>query len=40
MNPALYAKQFSYEGFEWIDHGDHEQSILSYLRKSNDEKDT
>ena len=38
--PALYAKQFSYEGFEWIDHGDHEQSILSYLRKTNDEKDT
>ena len=38
--PALYAKQFSHEGFEWIDHGDHEQSILSYLRKSDDEKDT
>ena len=37
--PALYEKQFSYEGFEWIDHGDHENSILSYIRKGKDEKD-
>jgi 1,4-alpha-glucan branching enzyme len=37
--PALYEKQFSYEGFEWIDHGDHENSVLSYIRKGKDEKD-
>ena len=30
--PALYEKQFSGEGFEWIDHGDHTNSTLSYLR--------
>ena len=37
--PALYEKQFSSEGFEWIDHGDHENSVLSYLRKGENEKD-
>ncbi|MDB2385498.1 1,4-alpha-glucan branching protein GlgB [Polaribacter sp.] len=37
--PALYEKQFSYEGFEWIDHGDHENSVLSYIRKGKNEKD-
>ena len=36
---ALHQKQFSAEGFEWIDHGDHENSIISYIRKGNDEKD-
>ena len=36
---ALHQKQFSHEGFEWIDHGDHENSILSYIRKGNNEKD-
>ena len=25
-------------GFEWIDFGDHEQSVVSYLRKSDDEE--
>jgi 1,4-alpha-glucan branching enzyme len=38
--PALYQKQFSSEGFEWIDHGDHENSVLSYLRKGENEEDT
>jgi 1,4-alpha-glucan branching enzyme len=37
--PALYQKQFSHEGFEWIDHGDHENSVLSYIRKGENEKD-
>ena len=37
--PALYEKQFSSEGFEWIDHGDHENSVISYIRKGNNEKD-
>jgi 1,4-alpha-glucan branching enzyme len=38
--PALYEKQFSSEGFEWIDHGDHENSVISYIRKGNHEKDS
>jgi 1,4-alpha-glucan branching enzyme len=37
--PALHQKQFSPEGFEWIDHGDHENSVMSYLRKGIKEKD-
>ncbi|MCL7765377.1 1,4-alpha-glucan branching protein GlgB [Polaribacter sp. Z014] len=37
--PALHEKQFSHEGFEWIDHGDHENSVLSYIRKGENEKD-
>lgn len=37
--PALYEKQFSSEGFEWIDHGDHENSVITYIRKGNQEKD-
>ncbi len=36
--PALHQKQFSFDGFEWIDHGDHENSVLSYIRKGNDPK--
>ncbi|MEL4308700.1 1,4-alpha-glucan branching protein GlgB [Joostella sp. CR20] len=31
--PALHEKQFSAEGFEWINYGDSENSVLSYLRK-------
>lgn len=30
---ALYEKQFDNDGFEWIDHGDAENSILSFVRK-------
>ena len=37
--PALHKKQFSHEGFEWIDHGDHQNSVLSFIRKGDDEKD-
>jgi 1,4-alpha-glucan branching enzyme len=37
--PALYEKQFNAEGFEWIDHNDAQNSVLSYMRKGNDEKD-
>ena len=36
---ALHQKQFTAEGFEWIDHGDHENSVVSYIRKGNNEKD-
>lgn len=34
--PALYDLDHQYLGFEWIDHGNAEQSILSLLRKSQD----
>ncbi|WP_159948625.1 1,4-alpha-glucan branching protein GlgB [Polaribacter septentrionalilitoris] len=37
--PALHQKQFSHEGFEWIDHGDHQNSVMSYIRKGENEKD-
>ena len=31
--PALHEKQFSNEGFEWINYGDADNSVLSYVRK-------
>ena len=37
--PAMYQKQFSHEGFEWIDHGDHQNSVMTYIRKGENEKD-
>jgi 1,4-alpha-glucan branching enzyme len=37
-HPALYEKQFSAEGFQWIDYGDHENSILTFIRKGHDAK--
>ena len=37
--PALYEKQFSAEGFEWINHQDSENSVLSYIRKGHQETD-
>ncbi|WP_405383241.1 1,4-alpha-glucan branching protein GlgB [Maribacter sp. LLG6340-A2] len=37
-SPALYEKQFSPEGFQWIDYSDHENSILTYVRKGHDEE--
>ncbi len=37
QTPALYEKGFSEEGFEWINYGDHENSVMSYIRKGHDE---
>ncbi|WGD34351.1 1,4-alpha-glucan branching protein GlgB [Olleya sp. YS] len=37
--PALHEKQFSHDGFEWIDYGDAEHSVLVYIRKGNKPKD-
>jgi 1,4-alpha-glucan branching enzyme len=37
--PALHALDFSPDGFEWIDTGNAEQSVLAYLRKSGDERE-
>jgi len=35
--PALYEKAFSVEGFEWINYGDHENSVISFIRKGHDQ---
>src|SRR5690606_20363780 len=33
--PALYEKNFSWEGFEWIDFKDTMNSVICWLRKGN-----
>ncbi|GAA6767503.1 1,4-alpha-glucan branching protein GlgB [Flavobacterium sp. CGRL1] len=33
--PALYEKQFTADGFEWINYSDHQNAVLSYIRKGN-----
>ena len=37
QEPALYEYNFSYEGFEWIDHQDSVNSVLAWLRKGRNE---
>ena len=37
---ALYHFNFSYEGFEWIDYSDRENSVIAYKRKSDRAEDT
>jgi 1,4-alpha-glucan branching enzyme len=37
--PALYEKQFSPEGFEWINYSDHQNAVLAYIRKGNNSKE-
>jgi 1,4-alpha-glucan branching enzyme len=37
--PALYEVDFSWDGFDWIDVHDSEQSILSFVRKAKDGSD-
>lgn len=34
--PALYEKQFSYEGFEWNDLSDQQNSVMIYYRKGHE----
>jgi 1,4-alpha-glucan branching enzyme len=36
-SPALYHSEFEWNGFDWIDCHDAEQSVLSYLRKSEED---
>ena len=36
---ALYELAYEAKGFEWIDIGDHQNSVLSYLRRGKDEND-
>ncbi len=37
--PALHEKQFSQEGFEWINYSDHQNAVMSYIRKGNNPKE-
>ena len=37
--PALYEKQFSQEGFEWINYSDHQNAVMTFIRKGNKSKD-
>ena len=37
-DPALYEQDFGWEGFEWIDFHDSDQSIVSFIRKSKDDQ--
>lgn len=37
--PALFEKGFSNDGFEWISYDDHENCVLSYIRKGKHAKD-
>jgi 1,4-alpha-glucan branching enzyme len=36
---ALYEIDFSYDGFEWIDFNDYENSVVSFVRKSKEPQD-
>ncbi len=36
--PALYEDDFTYHGFEWIECGDWESSVLMFLRKTRDRR--
>lgn len=38
--PALYEKQYEHDGFEWIDFRDDNRSIIAFMRKSSQPKDT
>jgi 1,4-alpha-glucan branching enzyme len=38
--PALYDKDFTADGFEWVDFHDWEKSVIIFLRKGKDPKDT
>ena len=38
-NAPLYQQDFDYRGFEWIDHSNSDESIISYMRKGYDPSD-
>jgi 1,4-alpha-glucan branching enzyme len=37
--PALHEKQFSPEGFEWINYSDHQNAVMTFIRKGNKPKE-
>jgi 1,4-alpha-glucan branching enzyme len=39
-HPALWQNSYTNEGFEWIDADNSEQSVISFVRKGDDPKDT
>lgn len=38
-NASMYERDFDYQGFEWIEHSNADDSIVSFIRKANDLKD-
>ncbi|MFT3796415.1 1,4-alpha-glucan branching protein GlgB [Flavobacterium sp.] len=38
-HPAFYEKQFSPEGFEWINYSDHQNAVISFIRKGENPKE-
>jgi len=38
-SPSLYQRDFSADGFDWVDCSDLEASVISFLRKGNDHRD-
>jgi 1,4-alpha-glucan branching enzyme len=36
-SPALYEREFDWQGFEWIDCHDSQQSVVSFIRKTGDD---
>ena len=39
QEPALHELDFTHEGFEWIDFGDYEQSVVAFIRRAKDRDD-
>lgn len=39
QTPALYQRDFSWEGFDWVDCSDYESSVISFIRKGADPND-
>jgi 1,4-alpha-glucan branching enzyme len=39
QEPALHELDFTHEGFEWIDFGDYEQSVVAFIRRARDRED-
>jgi len=37
--PAMHEVDFSYEGFEWIDFGDYDNSVISFMRRGKNRDD-
>jgi 1,4-alpha-glucan branching enzyme len=37
-HPGLFEKQFDHDGFEWISYDDHQNCVISYIRKGNNSK--
>ncbi|MBQ9235562.1 MAG: 1,4-alpha-glucan branching protein GlgB [Alphaproteobacteria bacterium] len=38
-NPCMYQQDFDYRGFEWLDHSNADDSVISYLRRGYDYND-